>query len=346
LLKNSSILLITILLSLGAFARQNDKRIERAKKKYEVSEYTGAIELFRKLYAEYANAHVRGKYIANPYSKINRYNQAETFYTPLVNSIYATAEDHLNVGQTPRANGKLAATKNQFENFATKLQNRVLANLLIKKMYEASLLKKSAKKGIVVVGEGLNSAKAEYGLIAFHDKYYITSNREKNYNSPECFSWNCSAYMSIYEANTIEILKNDAVFLEARWKLNSDYHDERMTVSEDQSKRIIRRINDESREKDFINRMKLCEGEHKEGKWIKFKELPFNSDSYNTDYPSCGKDENELFFAFAKNILDKTIKNEGGRVKFKNITANEHIIFIEYEIGYKKLHILTTKKLS
>jgi hypothetical protein len=142
------------------------------------------------------------------------------------------------------------------------------------------------------------------------------------------------------------ILKNDALFLEAKWKLNSDYCDEPMTVSEDQSKCIIMRINDDSREKDFINRMKLCEGEYKEGKWIELKELPFNSDSYNTDHPSCGKDENELFFVSPKNILYKTIKNDGGRSKFKNLIVNEHIIFIEYEIGYQKLYILTRKKLS
>ena len=301
MLKNSSILLITLLLSLGAFAQQNDKRIERAKKKYEAKEYTGAIELFRKLYAEDAKAYVPVKYIANSYRKINRYDQAETFYTLVVNSIYATAEDHLNFGQTLRANGKLAAAKEQFEKFATKSQNRVLANLLLQTMEEVKMWKTQPKNFIVEAGEGLNSAEAEYGLIAFHDKYYITSNREKNYNSPESFSWNGSAYMSVYEIDTMEVLKNDAAFLEVKGKLNSDYHDGPMTVNEDQSNCVIMRINNELRGKDFINRMKLYEGEYKEGKWKNFKELPFNGDSYHTGHPSYGKDENELFFISDKN---------------------------------------------
>jgi outer membrane protein OmpA-like peptidoglycan-associated protein len=301
LLKYSYILLITCLLSLGAFAQQNDKRIERAKKKYEAKEYIGAIDLFRKLYAEDANAYVPVKYIANSYRKINRYDQAETFYTLVVNSIYATAEDHLSFGQTLRANGKLAAAKEQFEKFATKSQNRVLANLLLQSMDEVKTWENQPKNFIVEAGEGLNSAEAEYGLIAFQDKYYITSNREKNYNSPESFSWNGSAYTSIYSIDTMDVAKSDVAFLEVKGKLNSNYHDGPMTVSEDQSKCVIMRINNELRGKDFINRMKLFEGEYKEGKWRNFKELPFNSDSYHTGHPTYGKDENELFF-----ISDKT----------------------------------------
>ena len=301
MLKYSYILLIACLLSLGVFAQQNDKRIERAKKKYEAKEYIGAIDLFRKLYEEDANAYVPVKYIANSYRKINRYDQAETFYTLVVNSIYATAEDHLSFGQTLRANGKLAAAKEQFEKFATKSQNRVLANLLLQSMDEVKTWENQPKNFIVEAGEGLNSAESEYGLIAFQDKYYITSNREKNYNSPESFSWNESAYTSIYTIDTMDLVKSEAVFLEVKGKLNSNYHDGPMTVSEDQSKCVIMRINNELRGKDFINRMKLFEGEYKEGKWRNFKELPFNSDSYHTGHPTYGKNENELFF-----ISDKT----------------------------------------
>jgi len=301
LLKYSSILLIIIFLSLGAFAQQNDRRMERAKKKYEAKEYIEAIGIFRKLYEEDANAYVPVKYIANSYRKINRYDQAETFYTLVVNSIYATAEDHLSFGQTLRANGKLVAAKEQFEKFATKSQNRVLANLLLRSMNEVKTWENQAKNFIVEAGEGLNSAEAEYGLIAFQDKYYITSNRAKNYNSPESFSWDGSAYTSIYSIDTMGMANSDAAFLEVKGKLNSNYHDGPMTVSEDQSKCIIMRINNELRGKDFTNRMKLFEGEYKEGKWGDFKELPFNSDSYHTGHPTYGKDENELFF-----ISDKT----------------------------------------
>lgn len=301
MLKKASTLLIIYLLCLSSFAQDNDKRIERAKKRYENKEYVEAIAQFRKLYSEDKKAYIPVKYIANSYRKINKYEQAETFYTLVVNSIYATAEDHLNFGQTLRANGKLAAAKEQFEKFAEKSQNRVLANLLLQSMDEVKVWESEPKNFIVEPGEGLNTEEAEYGLVAFRDKFYITSNREKDFNSPEAFSWDGSAYMSIYEIDTSLLNTEDGKFSLLTGRMNSFYHDGPLTLNKAQNKCVIMRIDNEMRGKDFINRMKLYEGEFEDGKWKNFKELPFNSDAFHTGHPSYGKDENELFF-----ISDRT----------------------------------------
>ena len=301
MLKKASILLIIYLLCLSAFAQVEDKRIERAKKRYENKEYVEAIAQFRKLYAEDEKAYIPVKYIANSYRKINKYQQAETFYTVVVNSIYATAEDHLNFGQTLRANGKLSAAKEQFQKFAEKSQNRVLANLLLQSMDEVKVWNNEPRNFLVQPSEGLNTDEAEYGFLAFQDKYYITSNRDKNFNSPEAFSWDGSAYMSIYEIDTAEVNTEDGKFVILNSKMNSEYHDGPITINAAQDKCVIMRIKNEMRGKNFVNRMKLFEGEYKDGKWKNFKELPFNSDSYHTGHPTYGKDENELFFISDRN---------------------------------------------
>lgn len=277
-------------------AQQTDKRIERAKKRYENKEYAASIVQFKKLYVEDKKAYVPLKYIANAYRKINEYERAETFFTLVVNSTYVTAEDHLNFGQTLRANGKLGAAKEQFEKFAEKSQNRILANLLLLSLDEVAAWDNQPKSFMVEIGEGLNSEEAEYGLVVFQDKYYIASNRERNFNSPESFSWDGSAYMSIFEMDTTEILKENAKFVSVSGKLNTDYHDGPMTINSDQTRCVIMRIDNELRGKDFVNRMKLYEGSYENGKWKNFTELPFNSNSYHTGHPSYGKDENELFF--------------------------------------------------
>ena len=88
MLKKATTLLIIFTLSVSSFAQQNDKRIERAKGKYENKEYIEAIKLFGKLYSEKepSEAYIPVKYIANSYRKIGNYEQAEGFYTLVVNS--------------------------------------------------------------------------------------------------------------------------------------------------------------------------------------------------------------------------------------------------------------------
>ncbi|MDC0004883.1 OmpA family protein [Vicingaceae bacterium] len=298
MLKKATTLLIIFTLSVSSFAQQNDKRIERAKGKYENKEYIEAIKLFGKLYSEKepSEAYIPVKYIANSYRKIGNYEQAEGFYTLVVNSANVTSEDHLNFGQTLRANGKLAAAKEQFEKFAEKSQNRVLANLLLQSMDEVKVWENSPKNFIVELGEGLNTEDSEYGLVSFQGKYFITSNRTKDFNSPESFSWDGTSFMSIYETDTAGIKGASGKLVMLRGKINTDYHDGPLTINQEQNKCIIMRINNEMRGKSFINRMKLFEGEFDGSKWKNFKELPFNSDEYNTGHPAYGKDENELFF--------------------------------------------------
>lgn len=301
MLKKVITLLITFLLCLFSFAQERDRGMERAIKSYENKEYDEAIEQFSKLYMEDVNAYLPIKYIANSYRKINQYEQAEIFYTLVVNSVSVTAEDHLNFGQTLRANGKLAAAKEQFEKFAEKTQNRALVNLLLQSIDEVKIWEKGPKNFIVELGEGLNTAEAEYGFLIFQDKYYITSNRDKNFNSPESSSWDGSAYMSIYEIDTTKVSAEDGKFVLLSNKMNSDYHDGPLTVNTTQDKCVIMRIDNGMRGKGFVHRMKLFEGEYKDGKWKNFNELPFNSDAYHTGHPAYGKDENELFF-----ISDRT----------------------------------------
>ncbi len=318
MLKKATTLLIIYLLCISSFAQEKDRRIERAKKRYENKEYVEAIVQFKKLYDEDANAYIPIKYIANSYRKINKYEQAEVFYTLVVNSVYVTAEDHLNFGQTLRANGKLSAAKEQFEKFAEKSQNRVLANLLLQSMDEVKTWEKEAKNFMVKPAEGLNSEEAEYGFLTFQDKYYITSNRDKNFNSPEAFSWDGSAYMSIYEIDTAEINATNGKFILLKNKMNSDYHDGPLTINATQDKCIIMRIDNEMRGKNFVNRMKLFEGEYIDGKWKNFKRLPFNSHEYHTGHPAYGKDENELFF-----MSDRT-GGEGGMDLYR-VERNEGV---------------------
>lgn len=277
-------------------AQINDKQIERAIKKFENKEYIAAIQQFKKLYTEDPKAYIPLKYIANSYRKINEYDKAEIYYNLVVNSVHVEAEDHLNYGQALRANGKLAAAVDQFEKFAAKSQNKLLSNLLIQSINTVETWENEPKNFVSSAGEGLNSEHSEYGFLAFKDKYYITSNREKNFNSPEAFTWDGSAFMSVFEIDTAKLLAPGAEFVSVPGRLNTEYHDGPMTVNKAGDKLVIMRIDNQLRGKNFVNKMKLYEGVYEGGKWKSFKPLPFNSDEYSSGHPAYGENEDVLYF--------------------------------------------------
>lgn len=288
-------------------AQEVDKKVLRAIETFENKEYVRAIEQFQKIRKDNENEYLPLKYIARSYRKIYQYNEAEVFFTLVVNSENAEAEDFLYYGQTLRANGKLVAAREQFEKFGELSKNQTLTNLLLQSFDEVETWENEPKKFITKQGEGLNTRHSEYGFLAFKDKYYITSNREKNYTSPEVFKQDETPYTSIFEIDTALLLSNDASFESVVGRLNTDYFDGPMTINKAENKCVIMRIDNELRGKDFQNKMKLYEGEFVNGKWKNFKAFPFNSNEFSNGHPTYGKTENELYF-----ISDR----EGGFGKF------------------------------
>ncbi|MBL4709166.1 MAG: hypothetical protein JKY48_12085, partial [Flavobacteriales bacterium] len=314
--KTATTLIFILLFAFPSQAQVIDKRTERAIKKFEHREYLSAIQQFKKLYTEDPKAYLPIKYIANSYRKINEYDKAELYYNLVVNSVNVEAEDHLNYGQTLRANGKLAAAKEQFEKFAAKSQNRMLANLLIQSFDAVESWENEPKNFISKREEGLNTEQSEYGFLAFKNKYYITSNREKNFNSPESFSWDGSSFMSIYEIDTAEIGTEGAEFSSVSGRLNTDYHDGPMTINKAENKAVVMRIDNQLRGKGFINKMKLYEGVYEGGKWRSFKQLPFNSNDYSSGHPSYGESDDVLYF------MSDREGGFGGMDLYKSIRVN------------------------
>ena len=294
--KTATTVLFLLLFSFNISAQEYDKKTQRAIKTYQAREYISAIQQFKKILSADDQAYLPLKYIANSYRKINQYNTAESFYNLVVNSDSVVAEDYLNYGQTLRANGKLAAAKEQFEKFTELSDNKMLGNLLMQTFDEVKTWENQPKKFLTKQGQGLNSPESEYGFLTFLDKFYITSNREKNYNSPELFNEDESSYTSMFELDTAQINSKNAEFEEIGGNLNTDYFDGPMTINKAQNKCVIMRIDNQLRGKKFQNKMKLYEGEYKDGKWKSFKALPFNSDEYSNGHPVYGETDNELYF--------------------------------------------------
>lgn len=273
-----------------------DKKLNKAIEKYEFKAYAEAIELFKKLVEEREGHYTPLKYLANSYRKINDYQNSERYFSLVINSDSVQNEDFFYYGLSLKSNGKLAEAKEQFEKFSSQSENNLLGNLMIQSIdliYKWDLQPTSFFSSSLA---NVNSPFSEYNIHPFKDKYYITSNREVNYNSPESFSWTGNPYLSIFEVDSSLIHKVAPKFEAVSGKLNSDYHDGPLSISPSETNLIVTRIGNELRGKNFVNRMKLFEGEYIKGKWKSFKALPFNSDEYHTGHPAYA-DSTTLYFA-------------------------------------------------
>lgn len=291
-----SVLLISILVSSHNLFSQS-RKLQRAIEKYEYEFYDEAIPLFKEIVKENKSAYTPLKYLASAYRKTKDYQNAELYYTLLVNSDSAQAEDFLYYGQALKSNGKLAAAKEQFVKFKESTESSFLGKLMLQSIDQINAWENQPKSYRTIKADELNSPNNEYGAIHFKDKLYITSDREASLTTNESYSWNDLPFLSIYEIDTAMIGKADAEFVEVSGRMNTVYHDGPLTIDEVNNRAMVTRVDNQMGGKDFVNRLKLYEGEYDGDKWKSFKAFAFNSNKYSVGHANYADSGRTLYFA-------------------------------------------------
>jgi outer membrane protein OmpA-like peptidoglycan-associated protein len=295
--KAIAILAVMFLYSNTSVFSQNKKAIKGVEL-YKADKYVAAIEHLKKAREENDSSYLIIKNLANCYRKLRQYENAELYYLLTVNSDSSIAEDHLYYGQALKANGKLAAAKDQFQKFSDLNSNDFLGNIMLQSIDEIESWEEQPKEFIINSENNLNSPFSEYGLHFFNNKVLFTSNRDKNENSPESSASDETPFYSIYEFNKSELkTEGEGKVKESSGLINTIYHDGPLTINEQEDRLIITRIDNQMRGRDFVNRRKLYQAENINGKWKKFEPLPFNSDDYSVCHAHLADSGNTLFFA-------------------------------------------------
>lgn len=275
-----------------------NKKLAKGISLYEEQNYADAISMLLKAKSENDKSYQRVKYLANAYRKLKQYENAEPYYVLTVNSDSSEAEDHLYFGQVLKANGKLAAAKNQFQLFSELSNNEFLGNIMLQSIDEVESWEAQPKEYKVETSSELNSRYSEYGLVQFQNKYLFNSNRDEHQDSPESTTQDGNPFYSIYEFDTTAIKNNAKGKIKyTSGLMNSRYHDGPLTINEQEDRLIITRIDNQMRGKDFVNRMKMYEAELIDGKWKNFKPFKFNSDEYSTGHAHFADSGKTVYFA-------------------------------------------------
>lgn len=288
--------MISILVSTQKLSAQN-RKLQKALERYEYGFYNEAIGILKEVVRDDKNAYTPLKYLASSYRKVKDYQNAELYYTLLVNSDSAQAEDFLYYGQALKSNGKLAAAKEQFVKFKESTESSFLSKLMLQSIDQINAWENQPKSYRSISMEGLNTDHNEYGAIVFKDKLYITSDREASLTTSETFSWNDKPFLSVYEMDTANIENGPYEFEEVSGSMNTVYHDGPLTIDELGNRAMITRVDNQMGGKNFVNRMKLFEGTYKDGKWKSFKAFPFNSNKYSVGHAHYADSGRTVYFA-------------------------------------------------
>jgi outer membrane protein OmpA-like peptidoglycan-associated protein len=289
---------LVLVFLLGALdTSAQSKRLRRAIDKYNYQFYPEAIELLKEEVRENKSAYTPLKYLAGAYRKIKEYQNAELYYNLLVNSDSAEAEDYLYYGQVLKSNGKLSLAKQQFIKFQELEESSFLSKLMLQSLDQIEEWDKERKVFRSIRMDWINTKDSEYGALLFRDKIYITSDREESLTSSETTSFNEQAFLSIYEMDTVFLKKKIANFEEVYGRLNSPYHDGPVTINKEENRAMVSRVDNQMGGKNFVNQLKMYEGEYENGKWKNFKDFPYNSNDYSVGYAHYADGGNVLYFA-------------------------------------------------
>ena len=289
---------LSFLVFLGTSSFAQEKELRKGMEHYNYQEFADAIPWFKKALKKNKELYSAEKYLANSYRKARILDFAELHYLLVVNSDSVQAEDYLYYGQVLKANGKLAAAKEQFLKFSELAENSFLGNLMIQSIDEIKVWEEEPKEYNINPESKLNSEKSEFGFCLFKDKVYIVSDRGENFYSTEKSAWSGDPFLAIYEADTAYLNNPESDnFRMEKGLINTQFHDGPLSITPQEDRVIISRISNEMRGKDFVNRMKLYEGQYVNGKWKEFKPFPYNSDEYSVGHAVYADSGKSIYFS-------------------------------------------------
>ncbi len=204
----------------------------------------------------------------------------------------------------------------------------------------------------LIENAGINSEYSDFGTTFYNDDLIFTSNRNTEKIFSRKHSWTNQAFTNLYSATIADSSKIESPQKFSK-DVNSKYHESTPVFTKDGKTMYFTRNNyingKKGNDTEQTILLKLYKATKENAKWIKIKELPFNSNEYSVAHPTLSFDEKTLYFASdmlgtigASDIFRVTINDDGsfgkpinlgdkinteGRESFPFIADNNELYF-------------------
>ncbi|MGB5418958.1 OmpA family protein [Algibacter sp.] len=147
-----------------------------------------------------------------------------------------------------------------------------------------------------------NSKFSDFGSFIYNDKLFFASAR--GLDETKKYGWNKEPFLDLFEVAVKELgntLEFDDISLLKASKINSDYHEASVVITNDGKTMYFTRDNVTRKNKlDFDKKgtthLKIYKATFVENSWENIIELPINDEKYSTGHPALSPDNKKLFF--------------------------------------------------
>nr|WP_199156406.1 OmpA family protein [Pedobacter sp. ASV2] len=190
--------------------------IKEADKQYDLFNYSKAIDLYEQAYKKKETLHAAER-LANAYSFINNYKQAESWYAIAVKMPGSAAENTFNYAKALQSNSKYSEAKVQYLNYIdlNKKVSEKQQSIWVSSCDSALKWMKNPKQLEIINQKALNSAQSDWGAVTYQGGVVFTSDRtntglETNEGKPflkfdgaklpdkKIYGWTGNGYLKLY----------------------------------------------------------------------------------------------------------------------------------------------------
>ena len=276
-----------------------ERRLERANKKYNEYSFSPAIDIYKRVLDKgYESADLL-KRLGNSYYFNSKYEEAAPIYKELIekygeNDSIISPDFYFRYAQTLKTLGSYEEANKMMAKFSELANNSGIRNT-IDEDYLAKIEENSGR--YTIENFPYNSKLSDFAPTFYEDGLIFSSDRDTGNLARYRHTWNSKDFLDLYQVstngvnNTVSKLSGD---------INTRLHESTSAVTKDGTIMYFTRNNflDGKRYEDAqgTTRLKIYQATLVDGEWVDIIELPFNSDSYSVAHPVLSPDEKQLYF--------------------------------------------------
>ncbi len=329
-MKNMKKLLLIIFVFSIQFINAQNQELERAKRFFDRTNYTEAIELYEKIVAEKPSVEAV-KNLADSYYYTNDLKNAQRYYRLLIRSYSQDLDSnyYFKFAHTLKATNSYdeanAVLKDYYSKSAnvqdlTQFENdtKTLENVsAIGNRYEIKNL-------------AFNTENSEFGAVKHNDSLIFAAVKKKPGLLDKVYKWDNETYLNLVSIPLKNINSRDSIGRYFAKELKTSMHESNIIFTKDGKTAYFTRNNYKNgrrgKNEEKVSNLQIFKTELVNGKWTNVTSLPFNSENYSVEHPALSNDEKTLFFA---SDMPGTL----GSFDIFSVAVNEGVFGIPQNLG-------------
>ncbi len=293
-----------IFLLTAFFGYAQEKKIERATKRFNQYDYVNSQEIYQKVVDKGYESGDLFKRLADSYYLNAKYDEAATYYGKLIEQFPEDVEPevYFRYATSLRATKDYALSDKMMARFYDLGEDDTRAVLFRKAPDYLREIEKQKGAYDVSITQ-INSGYSDFGSALYKDKLIFASNRDTGGYTKRVHKWNGQPFLNLYQVDTSKVGQDGGTKFAKPFSanLNTQYHESSPVFAKGDSVMYFTRNNYSngifSKDSTGTNKLKLYRASYRNGAWGGVKELPFNSDNYTVAHPALSPDGKKLYFS-------------------------------------------------